>query len=216
MAGEQAAASGGPSPRASPLAAAVSTASADAALVSESLEGLVSAVDELKRSMGLGEAVDLSEIELFIQRLRTENEEFRQYAEQAILVRPRGGCGRLRAVAGRAAGRSRRNVSAARCRLLQRRPGCRLRAEPAASPARTPPPPPLPQSAQRLKEERDELQDRLDQAALETTMGAALAETQARARACREGPRCRCRRRCTAAAAACCQPLRLSWLIGRR
>lgn len=36
----------------------------------------------------------------------------------------------------------------------------------------------LPQSAQRLKEERDELQQRLDQVGLEHTMGAALAETQ--------------------------------------
>lgn len=44
-----------------------------------------------------------------------------------------------------------------------------------------------PQSAQRLKEERDELQGRLDQSALEQTMGAALAETQAR-RAAWGGP----------------------------
>lgn len=34
------------------------------------------------------------------------------------------------------------------------------------------------QSAQRLRDERDALQARLDQTALETTMGAALAETQ--------------------------------------
>ena len=64
----------------------VSSASADAAVVSESLEGLVSAVDELKRSMGLGEQVDLSEIERFIYKLRSENEEFRQFAEEAIKV----------------------------------------------------------------------------------------------------------------------------------
>lgn len=96
MAGEPA--SGGASPLG--LRPGVSSASADAALVSESLEGLVSAVDELKRSMGLGEAVDLSEIELFIHRLRTENEEFQHYAEQAILVRlaVAGVRGRLRAV----------------------------------------------------------------------------------------------------------------------
>ena len=76
---------------------ASTTASDGGAVVSESLEGLVSAVDELKRSMGLGEAVDLSAIEQFIARLRQENEEFRQYAEQAILV----GCrqGRLPVVA---------------------------------------------------------------------------------------------------------------------
>lgn len=68
----------------------VSSASADGtAAVSESLEGLVSAVDELKKSMGLGEQVDLSAIETFIQRLKTENEEFRQFAEEAILVRLR-------------------------------------------------------------------------------------------------------------------------------
>jgi hypothetical protein len=34
------------------------------------------------------------------------------------------------------------------------------------------------QSAQRLRDERDELQARLDQSTLEATMGAALAETQ--------------------------------------
>lgn len=62
--------------------------------VGDSLEGLVSAVDELKRSMGMGEAVDLTAIEQFIARMRQENEEFRQYAEQAILVRVAGGgCG---------------------------------------------------------------------------------------------------------------------------
>lgn len=88
------------------------------AVINESLEGLVSAVDELKVSLGLGEHVDLSAIEQFINRLRQENEEFRQFAEEAIL------------------------------------------------------------SAQRLKEERDELQDRLNQTGLEQTMGAALAETQ--------------------------------------
>lgn len=55
--------------------------------VGDSLECLVSAVDELKRSMGMGEGVDLTAIEQFIARLRQENEEFRQYAEQAILVR---------------------------------------------------------------------------------------------------------------------------------
>lgn len=38
--------------------------------------------------------------------------------------------------------------------------------------------PTLPQSAQRLRAERDELQARLDQVALEATMGAALKETQ--------------------------------------
>lgn len=54
--------------------------------VGDSLEGLVTAVDELKRSMGMGEGVDLTAIEQFIARLRQENEEFRQYAEQAILV----------------------------------------------------------------------------------------------------------------------------------
>lgn len=53
--------------------------------VGDSLECLVSAVDELKRSMGMGEGVDLTAIEQFIARLRQENEEFRQYAEQAIL-----------------------------------------------------------------------------------------------------------------------------------
>ena len=36
------------------------------------------------------------------------------------------------------------------------------------------------QSAQALKEERDELAQRLEQVSLEQTMGAALAETQAR------------------------------------
>lgn len=75
-------------PRAGPALRTVSGASdGGTAAVGASLEGLVSAVDELKRSMGLGEQVDLSEIEGFIMRLRTENEEFRQYAEQAILVR---------------------------------------------------------------------------------------------------------------------------------
>lgn len=65
-------------------------AASDTAVVSESLEGLVSAVDELKKSMGLGEAaVDFAAVEQFGQRLRQENEEFRQFAEEAILV---GGC----------------------------------------------------------------------------------------------------------------------------
>lgn len=51
---------------------ALSGVSSDAGgmLVSESLEGLVSAVDELKRSMGLGEQVDLSAIEQFIGRMK--------------------------------------------------------------------------------------------------------------------------------------------------
>ena len=39
-------------------------------------------------------------------------------------------------------------------------------------------PPFVVQSAQRLRDERDELQNRLDQSSLERTMGAALAETQ--------------------------------------
>lgn len=43
----------------------------------------------------------------------------------------------------------------------------------------------MPQSAQRLKEERDDALRRLEQASLEQTMGAALAETQVR----REGAR---------------------------
>ena len=62
------------------------TAASDAAAVSESLEGLVSAVDELKKSMGLGEQVDFAAVEQYIHRLRHENEEFRQFAEEAILV----------------------------------------------------------------------------------------------------------------------------------
>ncbi|KAL4436325.1 hypothetical protein ABPG77_009887 [Micractinium sp. CCAP 211/92] len=64
----------------------VSDSGADAAVVSESLEGLVSAVDELKKSLGLGkESVDLSAVEQYVARLRQENEEFRQFAEEAIL-----------------------------------------------------------------------------------------------------------------------------------
>lgn len=65
---------------------ATSAASDNAAVVNESLEGLCSAVDELKKSMGLGNQVDFAAVEEFVQRLRQENEEFRQYAEQAILV----------------------------------------------------------------------------------------------------------------------------------
>lgn len=64
-----------------------SDGAAGAAVVSESLEGLVSAVDELKKSLGLGEqGVDLSAVEEYVARLRQENEEFRQFAEEAILV----------------------------------------------------------------------------------------------------------------------------------
>lgn len=104
----------GGTPRGAPsallrTATASTTASDGGAVVNESLEGLVSAVDELKRSMGLGEAVDLTAIEQFIARLRQENEEFRQYAEQAILVR--------RAACGLARGASRAAAQAAmRCR----------------------------------------------------------------------------------------------------
>ncbi|PSC71814.1 hypothetical protein C2E20_4927 [Micractinium conductrix] len=98
---------------------AVSANSDGGAAVSESLQGLVNAVDELKQSMGMGQTpVDFAAVEQYVQRLRQENEEFRQFAEEAIL------------------------------------------------------------SAQRLRDERDALQARLDQTALETTMGAALAETQ--------------------------------------
>ncbi len=76
----------------------VSDSGADAAVVSESLEGLVSAVDELKKSLGLGkESVDLSAVEQYVARLRQENEEFRQFAEEAILVG--AGRGRLCGVA---------------------------------------------------------------------------------------------------------------------
>ncbi|KAL4420581.1 hypothetical protein ABPG75_010237 [Micractinium tetrahymenae] len=61
-------------------------AAAGAAVVSESLEGLVSAVDELKKSLGLGEqGVDLSAVEQYVARLRQENEEFQQFAEEAIV-----------------------------------------------------------------------------------------------------------------------------------
>lgn len=56
------------------------------AVVSESLAGLVSAVDELKQSLGLGAPVDFAAVEEFVHRLRQENEEFRQFAEEAILV----------------------------------------------------------------------------------------------------------------------------------
>lgn len=72
---------------AEPVARTVSaaTAASDSAVVSESLEGLVSAVDELKRSMGLGEqAVDFAGVEAFIQQMRQENEELRNFAEEAI------------------------------------------------------------------------------------------------------------------------------------
>lgn len=62
------------------------TPTSDAAGVSESLEGLVFAVYELKKSMGLGEQVDFAAVEQYIHRLRHENEEFRQFAEEAIMV----------------------------------------------------------------------------------------------------------------------------------
>lgn len=71
-------------------ASGVSAASdGTATAVNESLEGLVSAVDELKRSMGMGNQVDFAAVEQFVQKLRQENEEFREFAEQAILVRRR-------------------------------------------------------------------------------------------------------------------------------
>ena len=79
------------------------TPTSDAAGVSESLEGLVFAVDELKKSMGLGEQVDFAAVEQYIHRLRHENEEFRQFAEEAILVgggRPARGQAAASAVGG--------------------------------------------------------------------------------------------------------------------
>lgn len=102
-------------PRAGPALRTVSGASdGGTAAVGASLQGLVSAVDELKRSMGLGEQVDLSEIEGFIMRLRTENDEFRQYAEQAIVVRRRRSPGGLSHAA------HPRTLAAARHRCLAR------------------------------------------------------------------------------------------------
>ena len=102
--------------------------------VGDSLECLVSAVDELKRSMGMGEGVDLTAIEQFIARLRQENAEFRQYAEQAILVR----LGRRlceRRVCRQRRGAGTQGIDSAACWLLQcperclaaqRAGGCRL------------------------------------------------------------------------------------------
>ena len=56
--------------------------------------GALAVLENVDFSMGMGEAVDLTAIEQFIARMRQENEEFRQYAEQAILVRVAGGgCG---------------------------------------------------------------------------------------------------------------------------
>lgn len=70
-----------------PVERAAPDGAAGASVVSESLEGLLSAVDELKKSMGLGEQdVDLSAVEQYVVRLRQENEEFQQFAEEAIMV----------------------------------------------------------------------------------------------------------------------------------
>lgn len=172
--------------------------------VGDSLECLVSAVDELKRSMGMGEGVDLTAIEQFIARLRQENEEFRQYAEQAILVRlGRRLWGRRVWRQLRGPGGTALMVLAAGCcnawsvawmrsvpvgvdclpsRCLHLHP-CRLPASPFTAPCNRSCLPhaacPL-QSAQALKEERDELANQLEQVKLEQTMGAALAETQVR------------------------------------
>ena len=87
---------GGPPARTtSALSTGTTHSDATAAVVSASLEGLVSAVDELKRSMGLGDSssaqLDFAAVEEFVQRLRLENDEFRQFAEQAIMVRAFGG-----------------------------------------------------------------------------------------------------------------------------
>ena len=57
--------------------------------VSESLEGLVGALDKLKQSLGYGDEFAL--VEQHVQELQQENEELRQFAEAAILVRHRGG-----------------------------------------------------------------------------------------------------------------------------
>lgn len=53
--------------------------------VSESLEGLVGALDKLKQSLGYGDEFAL--VEQHISELQQENEELRQFAEEAIMVR---------------------------------------------------------------------------------------------------------------------------------
>lgn len=53
-------------------------------VVSASLDGLVSALDGLKSSLGYD---DYSTVRSLIEELRTENEELRTYAETAIRVR---------------------------------------------------------------------------------------------------------------------------------
>lgn len=53
-------------------------------VVSASLDGLVSALDGLKSSLGYD---DYSTVRSLIEELRTENEELRSYAETAIRVR---------------------------------------------------------------------------------------------------------------------------------
>lgn len=65
---------------------AASAASDNNAVVNKSLEGLVSAMDELKKSLGLGNSYDFAEVEAFVEKARQENEEFRQFAEDAIKV----------------------------------------------------------------------------------------------------------------------------------
>ena len=53
--------------------------------VNESLEGLLGAFEHLKSTLGYGD--ELAAVEQHLLTLRSENEELRQFAEEAIRVR---------------------------------------------------------------------------------------------------------------------------------
>jgi hypothetical protein len=123
--------------------------------VSESLDGLVGALDSLKRTLGYGDEFAL--VEQHLGDLRKENRELRAYAEQAIRVRAR--CGRCGPAA----------CCSAPCRQGH---GDAARAAPAHTPPHA-----ASQEAQRLKELNENLESQAQHQQLEGQMGAALNET---------------------------------------